>query len=181
MSVNLINYFEDSSARPIDSLPQELKRHFLRVASQTINNNHVLVEARRHPRHRIHESALAVRLNESNEPVGPPFQIFIMDISAGGVGFIHTRAFPSGRLAVRLSGMSGFSVVMIGRIVRCICRNRAYEIGMEFVERAAKAIPTPPEEFDPYVSALRDDKRESALESNAIIIQRTRRSRAEYE
>jgi hypothetical protein len=174
VSVNLINYFEDSSARPIDSLPQELKRHFLRVASQTINNNHVLVEARRHPRHRIHESALAVRLNESNEPVGPPFQIFIMDISAGGVGFIHTRAFPSGRLAVRLSGMSGFSVVMIGRIVRCICRNRAYEIGMEFVERAAKETSPSEEEFNPYMQPLRRETREPAVKSDTHIIQNKR-------
>lgn len=174
MSVNLIDYFEDSSIPPIESLPQELKRHFLRVASQSMNNTQVLVEARRHPRHRIHESALAVRLTELNDPAGPPFQIFIMDISAGGIGFIHTRAFPAGRLAVRLSGMSGFSVVMIGRIVRCIFRNRAYEIGLEFVERAAKELPPPSEEFDPYVQLSSRGNREPSVQSDTYIIQNKR-------
>jgi len=170
LSINLNEYFENSSICPVDSLPSELKRHFHRVAMKCISNPHVYVEARKYPRHRIHESAMAVRLNELNEPVGPAFQIFVMDVSAGGIGFIHTRAFQSGRLAVRLMGLSGFSVVMIGRIVRCICRNRAYEIGMEFVERAEKETAPPVEEFNPYVQHSREEKREPAIKSDAHVI-----------
>lgn len=157
MSLNLITYFEESGCRSTEAISLDLKRHFVRVASQSSNGNHVIVEARRHPRHRLDEAAMAVRLNDLNEPIGPPFQIFVMDVSIGGVGFIHTRAFPTGRLAIKLSGLS---VVMIGQIVRCVCRNRAYEIGMEFIERAG-TLPnrnhSREEEFDPYGATYSED------------------------
>ncbi|MBY0588326.1 PilZ domain-containing protein [bacterium] len=91
-------------------------------------------ELRRHSRRAMLTSALAVRLTDRLYPFGSPFQVFIKDISASGLGFVHTRHWPETKIAIRLENVATTeaSVFVVGIVRRSFCMSGVYEIGLEF-------------------------------------------------
>ena len=100
MSIDLVTYFEEAVNHPTDSLPAELKRYFARIPQKDPSLLALPADIRKHVRRKFNETLLAIRVNEHDQPCGQFFQIFVKDISAGGLGFVHTRAFSHERLAI---------------------------------------------------------------------------------
>ncbi|MBX9655651.1 PilZ domain-containing protein [bacterium] len=115
-----------------DPLPVGIKRQLAEQLAKPIVSSTSMENTRKHSRRPFNQLALAVRITDDDTPNGQIFQVFVKDISSGGIGFIHTRAFNNERIAVKLTGMGGGTIVVIGRAVRCICRQRWYEIGLDF-------------------------------------------------
>lgn len=115
-----------------DPLPVGIKRQLAAQLAKSDVSSNSMENTRKHTRRPFNQLALAVRLTDDDAPNGQIFQVFVKDISSGGIGFIHTRAFNNERIAVKLTGSSGGTIVVIGRAVRCVCRQRWYEIGLDF-------------------------------------------------
>ena len=139
MSIDLWDHFSASADSEIDAFPAGIKNYLARQLSTAVVLPTLPDDTRKHNRIPMNQCALAVRLSESEQPNGQIFQIYVKDVSAGGLGFMHTRAFSGELLAIKLTGLSGDAIVMVGRVVRCICRQRAYEVGVQFTGRVTKS------------------------------------------
>lgn len=115
----------------IEFIPEAIGKRIKRKSESVIEE---CLSMRRHERKRLLVSALAIRLGDRLNPVGSPFQVFVKDISASGLGFYHTRHWPECMLAIRLPNPRGeeINVFVVGTVRRSICKSGSYEVGIEF-------------------------------------------------
>ncbi len=72
-------------------------------------------------------------LNENLARDGEPFTAAIRDISAVGIGLIHTKPIKAKYLDVCLSPPNGHSMRLLVRVLRCRPLGAYFDIGGEFV------------------------------------------------
>ena len=93
-------FTESKLRRPLQKLSQELsdfaKRQFL---NSTVYKGG---ERRQDKRHTMAIPVIVIRLDEDNQPVGDPLEVITRDVSPTSIGFFHTDALDTNRIAVKL-------------------------------------------------------------------------------
>jgi hypothetical protein len=132
LAEQIVRAIDSADRASIEFIPDAIGKRYIR-------KNNLLVEdaisMRRDQRKSLFVSALAVRLDEQLAPIGSPIQVFVKDISPSGLGFFHTRHWPSCHLAIRLPNprCEDVYVYVVGTVRRSICKSGSYEVGIEFI------------------------------------------------
>ena len=91
-------------------------------------------EARDYPRTKLTSDIVVRATNGSGSIFGTSFNAVTTDISASGIGFLHTCAVPDRFLAITL-GRNGSRVYALVEVVRCRSVGQLYEVGVRFIRR----------------------------------------------
>ena len=60
-------------------------------------------QRRREERHPMMLPVLAVSVDESNQPIGDPFEVITRDVAATSIGLIHAEHMPHDRIAIHMT------------------------------------------------------------------------------
>jgi CheY-like chemotaxis protein len=110
--------------------PAEI-RDFLREFAHSVEK--FQTDRRGQTRIAITETAIAIPLDESLDPLDEPCKILMKNLSEGGIGLIHTRRVESPFLAVTWRSLHKRRVVVVAKV--CDCRQLTYgfDIGCTIV------------------------------------------------
>jgi hypothetical protein len=127
----IVEAIQDAPTSGIEYIPDAIGQRLRRHSESLVE---VPAGVRRHERKSLLTSALAVRLTDRLQPFGHPFQVFLKDISASGLGFVHTRHWPECRMAIRIEQGLGqdICIFVVATVRRCVCKSGVYEVGVEF-------------------------------------------------
>jgi len=121
-----------ASFETINAPPAQLVEFVERLVRETVLAR---VEERREPRHKIAIEVLAQPLDPDFQPTSEPFKAMSRDISAGGLGLVHTRSISDKHLLVKLEVPSGSRMTLVMEVLRCRPMGLFYDIGGRFVAR----------------------------------------------
>lgn len=108
--------------------PPELIDFVKRVASE-LGPSH---DRREHPRHHFTVAVEVQPLDDELNPSGEPFAAVTRDLSAVGIGLLHTRAVLVKFLQVTILAPGGLKRLTV-EVLRCESIGRFYDIGGKFV------------------------------------------------
>jgi hypothetical protein len=128
----IVESINDALPTSIEYIPEAIGKRIKRRNDSIVD---LPSELRRHERRPMLSSALAIRLTDRLQPFGSPFQVFVRDLSASGLGFVHTRHWPDCKIAIRLENLIQIesSLFVVGSIKRSFCKSGIYEVGIEFI------------------------------------------------
>jgi c-di-GMP-binding flagellar brake protein YcgR len=95
------------------------------------------IERRASPRQAVVMQVAVVPVDRELKQCGDSFLALSKDISAGGIGLLHTRAITASHVVVELTARDGNLLQLLAKVVRCQAVHRFYEIGLQFVTRLA--------------------------------------------
>ncbi len=93
---------------------------------------HFEYEARAHVRTKLTVELVARASNGKGNVFGTPFNAVTTDISAGGIGFLHSTAVLNKYLAIELGAGHRRALVLV-EVVRCRSVGDLFEIGAKFI------------------------------------------------
>lgn len=109
---------------------------FVRRTIEQLRPSSCAYEKRAQRRFDVNIPALFVPLDPDFHAVGLPFEALVRDISAGGLGIVHTRAVTETHLAAKLMMPNSAAMMkMIGEVIRCRPLGRFYDVGLRFVAK----------------------------------------------
>lgn len=115
-----------------DTPSAELKE----LIDQIIDHNYDGAERRTIQRHRYHSSSMIVPLDEQFRPKGEVVAVGTLDISAGGMAFVHNEPMHDKLFAVQLAVPDGRKIQVVMKVVRSRPISEGYhEIGGQFVTK----------------------------------------------
>ncbi|MBC8355482.1 MAG: PilZ domain-containing protein [Planctomycetes bacterium] len=120
----------------LHSPPTELVNFVHRLADETLRDH---LEERRFPRYKLTVEVWVQPVNDDFEPLGEPFTAISRDISAGGIGIMHTRAVRDKHLWLRLVTLGGGTMNVVVEVLRCRSVGMFYDIGAKFVAKLDEA------------------------------------------
>ena len=119
-----------------DSPPTELVQFVESVAKGSAEHR---IEQRQFPRYKLTCEVWVQPVNNRFEPLGDAFVAVSRDISAAGIGFVHSKAIRDKYLWLRLVAPGGKRMNVIVEVVRCRPLGVFYEVGSKFVAKLDEA------------------------------------------
>ena len=117
---------------PLRVPPPELLDFVKRVAAELAPSH----DRRGHPRHNFTVQVDVQQLDDDFKPSGEPFEAVTRDLSAIGIGLLHTRPVQSKHLQVTIKASDGPKRLTV-EVLRCESIGRFYDIGAKFVKGRA--------------------------------------------
>lgn len=80
------------------------------------------------------ELAVAITLTSKREPVGRPFKVMVRDLSAKGIGLVHTEELRDQTIAISWRGLRRVRIIVVARVLRCRQVGDFFDIGAMLIQ-----------------------------------------------
>ena len=112
---------------PLDAIQLGLIEH---LSATTTSEQYEPPERRLAERYPLNVVALATLLDSDRRPVGEPFPVLTRDMSASGIGLVHSRPIDVRYVNLELTGPNGHELHLTVEVLRCnrfLCGNAENE------------------------------------------------------